>query len=847
MENNENEKQNLENLFKHIKMTSLKLKNAIDRNDMRQVLKFSVDILNTLKTEFKTPSYYNQLFLNVYNELLPLEIYFKEEIKRGRRIKEFFEAVQQCITVLPRLYLMIIVGNIYIEENPNEKKVILNEIMKMLNGVQHPMRGFFTRYFLLTVLKNNFNDIDSLLINLKEMNKLWIRIGHMKHLFGSDIIKVRNELKDIIAENIKNLANIQNIDDNIYKNKILLPLLKIIIECGDYISQQYLILYVIDSFPDEYNIKNIDIIITSLSQMIEKVDIKEIFIKIMEKLGNFDSIEKLKDIKSNELFEKLNGSIEKIIEEFQNQGDNDNDILKVIELEVSYLKFIINFGAYEDQNIKIKNINKIITKCYELISKACDGRNLSEEGAKIVYNLLQIILDSPLSIFKCKNFPDLMNYLNDNYKSELSLNILESLVNKYNIGMIDSKDKMESIIEFIKPMVYIDDNKGSDYLLDKALNKICKLVFVPCSKDPYEEIEMLQMLKSLLIDTTKENEDELKIRKLNLYIYNYINALLLIGYSINESYLNKININDNNNKKSKIHKDFCNKYNIGKFDINNNESFLEFYQSLFKVIDNSLSQLKLISSNLTFKLYLQCILLLNKIGISINNKKDKDENENNENENNENNNTNKYEENILTFLEKVLSMFTEGIINSKDKLELLINLIGNICSLNILSKENLVKISGKIEKIGDKITKKNEQCLFLINCTRLYYNEINKDINKIIELLNKARKTAVYAMTNPENTILFIYILNEYLRYDGIIENFDQIAKMDDLNEIIEAINNYLSSLKSENSDKKAINKIENYYNNTLQLINSIKKNNSQEKENKTFKLFEKLNLDNEN
>ena len=34
----------------------------------------------------------------------------------------------------------------------------------------------------------------------------------------------------------------------------------------------------------------------------------------------------------------------------------NNDILKIIELEVSYLKFIINFGAYEEQNIKIKKI-----------------------------------------------------------------------------------------------------------------------------------------------------------------------------------------------------------------------------------------------------------------------------------------------------------------------------------------------------------------------------------------------------------------------------------------------------------------------------------------------------------
>lgn len=829
MEEIKDEKQLLENLFKHVKMTSMKMNNAIDRNDMRQVLKLSVDIINALKTDFKTPSYYNQLFLNVIEELLPLDKYFREEVKRGRRIKEFYEAVQQCITVLPRMYLMIITGNIYIENCPNDQKEIICEIMKMANGVQHPLRGFYTRYFILKTLKDNFNDIDSILTNIKEMNKLWIRIGHMKHLLGSESVKVRNELKDIIAENITLLANVENINDNIYKNKILLPLLKIIIECGDYISQQYLLSNIINFLPDEYNIKSIDIIITSLSQMTDKVDIKEIFIKIMEKLGNFDSIEKLKDIKSNELFEKLNGSIEKIIEEFQNQGDNDNDILKVIELEVSYLKFVINFGTFEEQNIKIKSINKIITKCYELISKACDGRNLSEEGTKIIFRLLQAILDSPLSIFKCKNFPDLMNYLNDDYKSQLSLNILESLVNKYNIGMIDSKEKMESIIEFIRPMVEIDDNKGSEYLLDKALSKVCKLVYVPSSKDPYEQLEMLQMLKSLLVSTTNSNEEEMKNKKLILYYNNYINALLLIGYSLNEGYIDKSD--KKKDKTSKIHKDFSSKYNLDKFDINNLQSFIDFYKVLFKEIDDTLTKLKIISSTTAYKLYLQSILLLNRIGISID----------------KNNEANKYyEESTINFINKTITMFTEGEIDQKHKLELLIDLIGNICFISILSKENMINIAGKIEKICDKIKKKDEQCISLINCSKLYYNESNKDINKIIELLNKARKTAVYAMTNPENTILFINILNEYLKYDGIIENFDQIAKADDVSEIIEAINNYITSLSENNNNKKTISKIENYYKNTKELIKSRKINNNKDKENKYFKLFEKINLENE-
>ena len=90
---NKDEKKTYENLFNHIKMTSLKLRNCIDRNDMRQVLKFSVEILSTLKTDFKSISLYIQLFSNVTEELAPIKLYFQEDINRGRRPKEFFEAV----------------------------------------------------------------------------------------------------------------------------------------------------------------------------------------------------------------------------------------------------------------------------------------------------------------------------------------------------------------------------------------------------------------------------------------------------------------------------------------------------------------------------------------------------------------------------------------------------------------------------------------------------------------------------------------------------------------------------------------------------------------------------------
>ena len=241
---------------------------------------------------------------------------------------------------------------------------------------------------------------------------------------------------------------------------------------------------------------------------------------------------------------------------------------------------------------------------------------------------------------------------------------------------------------------------------------------------------------------------------------------------------------------------------------------------------------------MAFKLYCQYVLLLNKIAYSFINQQSK-EKESKENTNAENNKF--YEENIISNINNILSLFTEDKIEQKNKYDYLTFFIGCLSAIKILDKENLITISEKLIKIIDKIPKKNEQCLSYINCTKLYYNEINKDLSKITELLKKSKKTAVFAMTNPENVILFIYILNEYLRYDGLVEDFDKIIKLEDVNEIIEAITNYLMSLKSENNNKELVSRIDNFYKNTKNLINSLK---NKDKESKYYKLFSKINLE---
>lgn len=51
----------------------------------------------------------------VFDQLRHLEMFFREENARGRRMKELYEVVQHAGNIVPRLYLMITVGSVYIK------------------------------------------------------------------------------------------------------------------------------------------------------------------------------------------------------------------------------------------------------------------------------------------------------------------------------------------------------------------------------------------------------------------------------------------------------------------------------------------------------------------------------------------------------------------------------------------------------------------------------------------------------------------------------------------------------------------------------------------------------------
>ena len=73
-------------------------------------------------------------------------------------MKELYQSVQCAGSIVPRLYLLIAAGSVYIESKEVKSTDILGDLFQMIKGCQHPIRGLFLRYYLLKTCKNKFPD-----------------------------------------------------------------------------------------------------------------------------------------------------------------------------------------------------------------------------------------------------------------------------------------------------------------------------------------------------------------------------------------------------------------------------------------------------------------------------------------------------------------------------------------------------------------------------------------------------------------------------------------------------------------------------------------------------------------
>ncbi|KAH8808167.1 vacuolar protein sorting-associated protein-like protein 35 [Xylogone sp. PMI_703] len=303
---------------------------------LMDALKCSSTLVSELRTSSLGPKQYYELYMAVFDALRHLSVYLKDS-HPVNHLADLYELVQYAGNIVPRLYLMITVGTVYMSIEDAPVKEIMKDMMEMSRGVQHPVRGLFLRYYLSGQARDylptgngdgpegNLQDsISFTLTNFVEMNKLWVRLQHQGHSREREQrTEERKQLQLLVGNNLVRLS--QLVDLEAYKNGILQPLLEQVVQCRDVLAQEYLLEVITQVFPDEFHLHTLDQFLAAVSRLNPHVNVKVIVIAMMNRLSDYAAREseaepnedrqKMEEEAVAKLLEKLKLAEEKKAEE----------------------------------------------------------------------------------------------------------------------------------------------------------------------------------------------------------------------------------------------------------------------------------------------------------------------------------------------------------------------------------------------------------------------------------------------------------------------------------------------------------------------------------------------------
>lgn len=265
---------------------------------LMDALKCGSTFVSELRTPSLSPKQYYELYMAVFDALRHLSIYLKEN-HPVNHLADLYELVQYAGNIIPRLYLMITVGTVYMSVEDAPVKEIMKDMMEMSRGVQHPIRGLFLRYYLSGQARDylptgsgdgpegNLQDsINFVLTNFVEMNKLWVRLQHQGPSREKEKrVQERRELELLVGSNIVRLS--QLVDLEAYKSGILQALLEQVVQCRDVLAQEYLLEVITNVFPDEFHLHTLDLLLSAIARLNPHVDLKKIVIGLMDRLSSY--------------------------------------------------------------------------------------------------------------------------------------------------------------------------------------------------------------------------------------------------------------------------------------------------------------------------------------------------------------------------------------------------------------------------------------------------------------------------------------------------------------------------------------------------------------------------------
>ncbi|KAI0717512.1 vacuolar protein sorting-associated protein 35 [Cerioporus squamosus] len=285
-----------------VKLQDKQMKRHLELDQLMDALKSASLMLAELRTSSLSPKQYYELYMAVFDSLRHLSNYlYDAHVQNRHHLADLYELVQYAGNIVPRLYLMITVGSVYMSIPDAPVKEVMKDMLEMSRGVLHPIRGLFLRHYLSGQTrdhlpvgddagpKGNLQDsITFVLTNFIEMNKLWVRLQHQGHSRDREKREMeRRELRILVGTNLVRLSQLDGVDLEMYQTNILPSILQQIVVCKDVIAQEYLMEVVIQVFTDEFHLYTLGPFLSATAQLHPKVNIKQIVIALIDRLAAY--------------------------------------------------------------------------------------------------------------------------------------------------------------------------------------------------------------------------------------------------------------------------------------------------------------------------------------------------------------------------------------------------------------------------------------------------------------------------------------------------------------------------------------------------------------------------------
>ncbi|KDR18449.1 vacuolar protein sorting-associated protein 35 [Zootermopsis nevadensis] len=756
-----------------VKTQALQMKMCLDRSKLMDGLKHASTMLGELRTSLLSPKSYYELYMAITDELRHLELYLFDEFQKGRKVADLYELVQYAGNIVPRLYLLITVGLVYIKTNTCLKRNLLKDMVEMCRGVQHPLRGLFLRNYLLQCTRNVLPDvaepedesegsvkdsIDFVLMNFAEMNKLWVRMQHQGHSRDRERReREREELRILVGTNLVRLSQLETVNLDKYKKLVLPGILEQVVSCRDAIAQEYLMECIIQVFPDEFHLQTLHAFLKSCAELQTGVNVKNIIISLIDRLATFsqraDSAVGSAGIPSDvRLFDVFSDQVATIIQSRQDMPPED-----IVSLQVSLVN--LAHKCYPD---RVDYVDKVLLTTVQIFQKMnVDRIEYNTAVSRELTRLMRIPVDNYnnlLTVLQLQHYGPLLDLFDYHGRKNLAAYLVTNALE--NETLVPTQEQVDAVLTMLSPLIQDQSDQP------------------PGEEDPEDFAEEQSLLGRFIHHLRSDIPDQQYLilstaRKHfgaggNQRIKYTLPPIVFQAYQLAFKYRTLSNEDEVWEKKCQKIFQFC-------------------HQTITALIKAELAELPL-------RLFLQGAIAVARMEF-------------------ENHETVAYE-----FMSQAFSLYEDEISDSKAQLAAITLIVATFEQMSCFSEENHEPLRTQCALAASKLLKKPDQCRGVATCSHLFWSGKNvatkgqemHEGKRVLECLKKGVRIGNQCMDPSVQVQLFVELLNHYIYF---YEKDNNQVTVQMLNQLISKIREELPNLEA-NEETEQINK---HFTNTLE------------------------------